>query len=127
MLLHLLGEYTSASSVLCTIGLAESTCDVIRRRFSHYRPHCRRVYAMVQLLLSTVLVCDWLVLTFHLNVAMSVLSSRDLLLMQLKQISSSTLVFPRVGSVDSCVKRLPWKKKHHEYNDAVPFWTARST
>ena len=86
--LHLLGENSPASSVLCTIGLAERTCDVARRRFSRNHQHCHHVYAVAQLLLSNVLVRDWLVLTFHLSVAMSVLSSRDLLLMQLHRIDS---------------------------------------
>ena len=88
MSLHSLGEYAPASSVLCTIGLAERTCDVVRRRFSRHCQHCHNVYAVVQLLLSTILVCDWLVLAFHLSVALSVSSSRDLLLMQLHKIDS---------------------------------------
>ena len=80
--LHSLGECAPASSVLCTIGLAERACDVVRRMFSRYRQHCRNVFATAELLLYTVLVCSWLVLTFHLSVAMSILSSRHLLLMQ---------------------------------------------
>ena len=99
MSLHSLGEYAPASSVLCTIELAEWTCDVVRRRFSRHCQHCHHVYAVVQLLLSTVLVCDWLVLAFHLGVALSVSSSGDLLLMQLHQIDSFYALFPRVGSV----------------------------
>ena len=102
--LHLLGEYTPASSVLCTIGLAERTCDVVRQRSSLYRQHCRHVYAMAQLLLSTILVCDRLVLAFHLSLAMSILSSRDLLLMQIQSVLF-TLAFSPVERVDPHVKR----------------------
>ena len=68
-MLHSLGEYTPALSVHCTIELAERTHDVVRRRFSRNRQHCHHVYAVAQLLLSTVLVCDWPVSTFHLSVA----------------------------------------------------------
>ena len=48
--LHSLGEHTSDSSVLCTIGLAERTCDVVWRRSSLCRQHYHHVYAMAKLL-----------------------------------------------------------------------------
>ena len=57
-----------------------------------------------QLLLSTILVCDWLVLAFHLSLAMSILSSRDLLLMQIQSVLF-TLAFSPVERVDPHVKR----------------------
>ena len=50
VLLHSLGEYAPASTVLCTIGLSERTCDVVRRRFSPHCQYCHPVYAMAQLL-----------------------------------------------------------------------------
>ena len=59
---------------------------------------------------STTLVCDRFVKAFHLSVAMSILSSRDLLLMQIQRIGSFTHAFLPVENVDSCVK-MHWKKK----------------
>ena len=110
--LHSLGEYAPASSVLCTIGLAERTHDVVRQRFSRNRQHCHHVYAVAQLLLSTVLVCDWLVLAFHLSVTMSVLSSRDHLLMQLHKIDSFYAFFSTSSKCWVPCKEIPWKNKH---------------
>ena len=67
---------------------------------------------------STTLVCDRLVLAFHLSVAMPILSSRDLLLMQIQSVLFTLAFFP-VESVDSHVKIYVWKKKT-KYNDAGP-------
>ena len=42
--------HAPASFVLCTIGLAERTCDVVQWRSNLYRQHCHHLYAMASLL-----------------------------------------------------------------------------
>ena len=73
---------------------------------------------------STTLVCDRIVLAFHLSVAMPILSSRDLLLMQIQSVLF-TLAFSPLESVDFHVKRYVWKRNKVQWCCSFKFWTAQ--